>query len=139
MENKSKLQRYYLYGLLPAIVLWAIISAFVDQVYAIFFLIGFTWPFMYYTPGFEEKATSRSYRFSFLGNLFRAQNMLFERLPENPAVWMTSVLRLVIPLGFTGLLSVLNPSFSPLWTILGWSVFELFAFLNKKKNWDFFN
>ncbi|MCR9204239.1 MAG: hypothetical protein NXH75_06665, partial [Halobacteriovoraceae bacterium] len=137
MENKSKLHRYYLYGLLPAIIVWALISAFVNQIYAVFYLLGFTWPFMYYTPGFEEKANSRSYRFSFLGNLFKAQNSLFERLPENPAPWMVSLLRLAIPLIFTGLLSIINPSFSPLWTIFGWGMFEGFAFLNKKKNWGF--
>lgn len=138
MENKSKLQKYYLYGLVPALIIWGLISAFVDQIYAIFFLIGFTWPFMYYTPGFEEKATSQTYRFSFLGNLFKAQRTLFQRLPENPPVWMTSMMRLVIPLLFTGALSILNPTFSPLWAILGWAVFEGFAFVNKKKNWDFF-
>lgn len=136
MDHKSKLRKYYLYGLLPAAVAWLIISFLIDQMYGVFFMLGYVWPYMYYTPGFEEKAMSRNYRFSLLGNLFKFQQYLFSMVPEKAKTWMKPIARLAIPFLITGILSVLNPSWSPLWTILGWASFEGFCFLNKKLNWD---
>jgi len=138
MENKSKLLKYYSYGLLPLLILWILIFVFVDKVYSIFFLIGFTWPYMYHTPGFEEKATSRSYRYSLLGNLYKLQSFLNKKVPETAPVFMYSLSRLIPSFLISILLVVFNPDYSPLWVIGGWSFFEIFAFLNKKKSWDFF-
>lgn len=138
MNHKEKIQKYYLYGLVPVLVLWGLFSFFVDQVYAIFFLIGFTWPYTFHAPGFEDKASSSRYKYSVLGNLFKFQTALYDRLPENPAPWMKPMLRLVVPILLTGVISIINPNATPLWAILGWLCFELFAFLNKKNNWDFF-
>ena len=70
MEHKSRLHRYYLYGLLPTIIIASVIAIFATQFEAFLYLVGFTWPYLYYTPGFEEKATSATYRFALLGNLF---------------------------------------------------------------------
>lgn len=136
MENKKKLQRYYTFGLLPILIVWALISIFVDPMFGIFFLIGYTWPYMYYTPGFEDKARSKSYRFSLLGNLFRFQEYIFSLLPSNPRFWMKPLARLVVPFLLSGVLSILNPSWSPLWTFMGWVVFEVFVFLDKKMQWN---
>ncbi len=137
MDQKQKRQKYYLYGLLPALVFWGLLTLFTDPVFGVFFMLGYSWPFMYYTPGFEEKALSRSYRFSFLGNLFRFQQYLFNLLPENPLFWMKPFARLMIPFLISGVLSIINPNWSPLFTILGWGCFEGFVFLNKKMGWGF--
>ena len=136
MDHKKKIQKYYAYGLLPILVVWALISIFISHVYGVFFLIGYTWPYMYYTPGFEERAQSKSYRFSFLGNLFKFQTFIFGLIPENPPFWMRPLARLVVPFLISGLLSILNPDWSPLWTFFGWLTFEIFVFCNKKYNWD---
>lgn len=137
MDEKQKRQKYYLYGLVPALIVWGLISVASDPVFGVFFMLGYSWPFMYYTPGFEEKALSRSYRFSFLGNLFRFQQYLFQLLPENPPLWMKPFARLIVPFLITGVLSIINPTWSPLFTIMGWASFELFCFLNEKKGWGF--
>lgn len=137
MEQKTKLQRYYLYGLVPILICWLLLSIFFDQIYGVFFLLGYIWPYMYHTPGFAEKATSRPYRFSFLGNVFKFQNYVFSLLPkENPPYWMKAFAHLIVPFLFTGVLSILKPNWSPLWTFLGWMTFEAFVFLNKKFKWD---
>ena len=136
MEHKKKLQKYYLYGLMPVLVIWILLSLIVNQLYGVFFLLGYIWPYMYYTPGFAEKASSRSYRFSLLGNLFKFQSYIFTLVGEKPPVWMMPLARLVVPFSMTGVLSMINPNWSPLWTILGWSMFEVFVFCNKKFKWD---
>ncbi len=108
----------------------------VDPMYGIFFLIGYTWPYMYYTPGFEEKARSKSYRYSLLGNLFRFQEYIFGLLPETPPFWMRPLARFIVPFLISGALSILNPNWSPLWTFLGWIIFEAFVICDKKFKWN---
>ena len=134
-ETKAKLLRYYKFGLVPILVLWLIITLTFAVMDGVFFLLGFTWPYLYYTPGFEGKAKSDAYKYSFLGNIFKFQKWIFTLLGEQPKRWMLSCARLIIPLFITGLVSVLNPSWSPLWSLAGWMVFEVFIFLNDKKKW----
>ena len=136
MDHKKKLQKYYLYGLVPALAVWVLISFSLDHVYGVFFMLGYIWPYMYHTPGFDERALSRNYRFSFLGNLFRFQQQIFSMVPEGKAAFLKPLARLVIPFLITGLLSIINPTWSPLWNILGWASFEGFNYLNRKFKWD---
>lgn len=132
-EKKDKLLKYYKFGLLPILILWLIITLLAEVMDGVFFLLGFMWPYLYYTPGFEEKARSDAYKYSFLGNIFKFQTWIFTLLGEEPKRWMISFSRLIIPLLITGLVSALNPSWSPLWTLGGWLFFEVFAFVNDKK------
>ncbi len=136
MEKKQQLLRYYKFGLIPVFILWLLITIFSDGMDGAFFLMGFMWPYLYYTPGFEEKAKSDAYKFSFLGNIFKFQTWVFSLMGESPKRWMISFARLIIPLLLSGIVSALNPSWTPLWSIVGWIAFEGFAFLNEKQNWN---
>ena len=136
MEKNQRLQRYYKYGLLPILVLWLLITIFFNAMVGAFFLLGFVWPYLYYTPGFEEKAKSNAYKYSFLGNIFKFQEWIFSLMGETPPRWMVSMGRLLVPLFISGLVSILNPSWTPLWSIIGWGCFEAFSYLNEKKSWD---
>ncbi len=136
MEKKQQLLKYYKYGLIPVLILWLVITAVSDAMDGAFFLMGFMWPYLYYTPGFEEKALSKAYKFSFLGNIFKFQAWVFSLMGDQPKRWMISFARLIVPLLLSGIVSALNPSWTPLWSLVGWSVFELFVFLNDKQKWD---
>ncbi len=136
MEKKQELLRYYKYGLTPIFILWLLVTIFSDAMDGAFFLMGFMWPYLYYTPGFEEKAQSKAYRYSFLGNIFKFQTWIFSLIGPTPKRSAVVMARLIVPVLFAGIVSVFNPSWSPLWSILGWAMFEGFAYLNEKKNWN---
>ena len=72
-NSKDKLVRYYKYGLIPILILWLILTFVTTPMSGAFYLMGFMWPYLYYTPGFEDKAQSKAYRYSFLGNIFKFQ------------------------------------------------------------------
>ncbi len=135
-SHKQKLQRYYLYGLMPVLILWALLSYGINFMVGLFFLIGYVWPYMYHTPGFAEKASSANYRYSFLGNVFKFQDYLFKRASETKKEWTKPVARLCVPFLFSAVISIINPHWTPLWTILGWAVFEGFVICNKKMKWN---
>ena len=133
-NSKDKLVRYYKYGLIPILILWLILTFVTTPMSGAFFLMGFMWPYLYYTPGFEDKAQSKAYRYSFLGNIFKFQSWIFSLMGNQPKRWMVSFARLIIPLLLSGVIRILNPSWSPLWSILGWLTFEGFIWLNEKKD-----
>ena len=66
----SKLNRYYIYGILPAFIICAIITFYASFIDGSFFMLGFIWPYSYYTPGIEEKLINKYGRFSFLNISF---------------------------------------------------------------------
>jgi hypothetical protein len=135
-NHKEKLQRYYMYGLMPVLVLWVLLSYGINFMVGLFFLVGYIWPYMYHTPGFAEKARSANYRYSFLANVFKFQNYLFELVPTESKPWMKPIARLIVPLIFSGIISILNPHWTPIWTIFGWGVFEGFVVCDKKMGWN---
>lgn len=134
MEKRSQLLRYYKYGLIPIVILWVIVMFSFGALEGAFFLIGFMWPYLYYTPGFEEKAQSKAYKYSFLGNIFKIQRWLLSRLGSENIKWKMSVARLIVPFVVALIVGILNPSWSPLWCIFGWAAFEVFFLCNDKKN-----
>lgn len=133
---KTKLLKYYKFGLIPVLVLWLIITFVSDAMDGAFFLLGFMWPYLYYTPGFEDKAKSDAYKYSFLGNVFKFQAWVFTLLGEHPKRWMISFARLIVPLLLTGIVSALNPTWTPLWSLVGWICFEGFVLLHDKYKWE---
>lgn len=139
VQNMNKLTKYYCYGIIPSFLIFIVIALSTEAMYGVFFLIGFFWPYMYYTPGFEEKALSKNYRFSFLGTLYRFQTQLFKVLPRDSLKMTMPIARFVIPFLFAGVINLLNPSFTSLWVVLGWLAFEMFMILDSKKAWGFFN
>lgn len=126
----SELNRYYLQGIAPALLGFIIITIAVHLIDGSFYMLGFAWPYSYYTPGLSKKLEDRYGRFSFLNMSYSAHEYLFSKMPNQQ--WRPLV-HLVAPVLFVGLLSLISFSTSFLWTFLGWLHFEVFFFMKKRK------
>jgi hypothetical protein len=138
-EQKQKRNKYYLYGLLPVFILWIVVTVLFGIMASSFFLIGFLWPFLYYTPGFKEKACSQSYKYSLLGNAFKIQNWIFSQIRLSPAKWKWPLGRNLIPLLIALFVVAINPIGSAILVIFGAACFELLIYCDQKMNLGFFN
>tara|TARA_B110000908_G_C10126879_1_gene390305 strand:+ start:343 stop:741 length:399 start_codon:yes stop_codon:yes gene_type:complete len=128
---KSKLNRYYFYGVFPALIVTLVMSQLLHFIDASFYILGFIWPYSYYTPGSREQILNGQKRFSFLGLSFQTHDFIFEKLPQK---MLAPLVRLVCPLGFVLLLSLISFSYVYCWVLLGWLSFELFFFISNKYN-----
>lgn len=117
----SLLNRYYLYGLVPlfitCFILFLVSSSF--EV-ALFFAIGFIWPYSFSTPGLREKLEDKEYRLSFLRLIYRYQYFLEKRLPQPKALAQT-----LAPFLASSLLLFLHLSLFPLYVLAGSLFYEL--------------
>jgi hypothetical protein len=128
-KMKSQLNRYYLYGIVPAFIIFSVTLMMSDFINASFYMLGFVWPYSYYTPGLKEKLSKNYGNLSFLSMSFRAHEALFDKVPS---LKLAPLVRLLAPLIFVSLLSLISFSYSFLWVWLGWLHFELFFLLNLK-------
>lgn len=125
----SELNRYYLYGIFPALIIFFIITGVSGLIEAAFYMLGFVWPYSFYTPGLSDKLDQRNHRFSFLGLSKSIHLYLFTKITHHK---MAPVVRLICPLFFVGCLSIISLSPIYLWTFVGWFLFEIFFLCNSR-------
>jgi hypothetical protein len=126
---KNKLNRYYFFGIFPALVITLVISQLLHFIDASFYILGFIWPYSYYTPDNREVVLGGQKRYSFLGLSYQIHDFLFKKLPQKN---IAPFVRLLCPLGFVSLLSVISFSYVYSWVFAGWISFEVFYFMNNK-------
>jgi ABC-type antimicrobial peptide transport system permease subunit len=124
---------YYFWGLTPAFLLAFIFFLFIGNTsFALFFLVGFVWPFAMETPGLAEKAESPTYRFSFLGMTYRLQKDIVEKFSQLLPKYMIFS-RLIPPLVFSLLMFLIDSNWGISSVLLGWAFFELFYHFFRKR------
>ncbi len=126
---KNKLNHYYLFGVFPALTITLIISQAFHFIDASFYILGFIWPYSYYTPGSRDEILKGRNRFSFLGLSYQIHDFIFLKLPNKK---LAPLVRLMCPVGFVILLSLISFSYVYSWVLFGWMSYELFHFINNK-------
>lgn len=127
----SQLNRYYLQGIAPALIIFIVVSFTVHFIDASFYMLGFVWPYSYYTPGLGDKLKNRYGRLSLLNLSYQAHDYLFEKIPNKK---ITPLVHLIVPVTFVALLSIIAFSLSFLWIFLGWAHFEVFHHVSQRYN-----
>lgn len=126
---KNKLNRYYLFGILPALAVTLVVSQLFHFIDASFYILGFIWPYSYYTPVDREQILKGHKKFSFLGLSYQIHDFMFTKIPNQK---LAPLVRLFCPVGFVALLSLISFSYVYSWVFIGWICFELFHFINHK-------
>ena len=131
MKNNKELFQYYLYGVFPALIIFAIVALAIHFMAASFFMLGFIWPYSYYTPGLKEKLSENPRKLSLLSMSYRGHDYLFNKV-NNKKIHFC--IRGFYPLIFVGALSLISFNNYYLWAVGGWLYFEAyFAALRIKK------
>lgn len=130
------LTRYYLLGF-PVAIFFVVIFYLLklEFLLQVSFFLGLFWPFALVAPGMREKALQKSYRYSFIGMACRFQEFL-KSLPVAEKKCSGPILRGVPPLLFSLLMYIIFLSGNPLFTLIGWVIFEGLYFLQKKIGWN---
>lgn len=128
---KEKLRKYYFYGLAPAIVMAILIGAGTDLIFACYFMVGFSWPYSFYTPNLRAKINENPSRLSFISLSFQCHDFLFEKLGTKvPHI----IVRGVIPCAFALINYMIAFDYRCSMSLVGFFAFEIFYYIDKKRN-----
>ena len=129
----SDVNKYYLITFSSLGLMWAIFYLMnFEFMYIVFFIMSYVWHLALTVPGLKDRVLVSYHRLSFLSVIIRLNHYLqmFIKLKNIP--YQTSIIRMLSPLIFTLVISVIVGQGSLLFTVLGSIFFEvIYIFVTK--------
>lgn len=134
LKNNPELNRYYLKGLVPFLLLVLIVELIPLDIMARFFIyIGYIWPYSIETPGLKEKIQNPKYRFSFMRLVFNLDYFLGEFSSKLSPAHGTKIKMALAPFIYCSIMSFVVSDVAPFYCLIGSLLYlALFEFLYKR-------